>query len=39
MKQGTEVQCKAICVPVPVRIALELYPTGIAWPAFSQRFL
>lgn len=27
MKQGTEVQCKAICISVLARSVLELHPT------------
>jgi len=39
MEQGTEVQCKAICVSALARSVLELHPTDTAWPAFSQRCL
>lgn len=39
MKRGTEVQCKAICMFVLARSALELHLTGIAWLVFSQECL
>lgn len=39
MKQGTEVQCKAMCISMLARSELELHPIGIACPAFSQQYL